>query len=158
MVRRPPGRDDEPRSLHVVGKAEDSRIPDPGPVLWQQFVEAKTQQPFCQSWLALQCRLIADVRSGLVLLGTPDRGPFTPVAVWPNAKHDVNHLTSAAEQALTERRGLLAKSDPARDADRSTSGTHHVAYPVDISSRLHAPGRPRSGVSTQTRTAAGQRG
>ena len=133
----PPGREDEPRSLHVVSKAADSRRSDQGHVLWQQFVEATTQQAFCQAWLALQSRLLADVRSGLVLLGTPDRGPFTPVAVWPNVKHNVKHLTPAAERALTERSGLLIKSDPSEDPDVSFPDSHHVAYPIEITGKLH---------------------
>jgi RND family efflux transporter MFP subunit len=121
----------------VVGKAADSRRPDPEHVLWQQFVEATTHQAFCQAWLALQSRLLEDVRSGLVLLGTADRGPFTPVAVWPNVKHDVKHLTPAAERALTERSGLLIKSDPAEDPSISSPDSYHVAYPIEISGKLH---------------------
>jgi RND family efflux transporter MFP subunit len=137
MVRIPPDREDEPRSLHVVGKSADSRRSDQEHVLWQQFVEATTHQAFCQAWLALQSRLLADVRSGLVLLGTADRGPFTPVAVWPNVKHDVKHLTPAAERALIERSGLLIKSDPSEDPDVSFPDSHHVAYPIEITGKLH---------------------
>ena len=137
MVQTPPDREDEPRSLHVVSKQEDSRRSDPEHVLWQQFAEAKTHQAFCQSWLALQCQILTDVRSSLVLLGTPDHGPFTPVAVWPNAKHDVNHLTAAAERALTERRGLLIKGHPSREAEGPLADTNQVAYPIDISDKLH---------------------
>jgi RND family efflux transporter MFP subunit len=137
MVRTPPDREDEPRSLHLVGKSADSRRPDLEHVLWQQFVEATSQQTFCQAWIALQSRLLPDVRSGLVLLGTPDRGPFTPVAVWPDIKHNVKHLTPAAERALTERSGLLIRSDPTENPENPFPDNYHVAYPIEIAGKLH---------------------
>jgi len=77
--------------------------------LWRQFVQATSPKAFCQSWLPLQCRMLRGVRCGMVLLGNSDRGPFTPVAVWPDAKLSMTHLTGAAERALRERRGLLSK-------------------------------------------------
>lgn len=43
--------------------------------LWTTFAEASTAAAFCQSWLALQCRMIDGVRAGMVLLGPPGRGP-----------------------------------------------------------------------------------
>ena len=137
MVRIPSGHEDKARSLHVVGKSAESLSPDTENALWQQFVEAPTHKAFCQSWLALQCRMLEDVRGSLVLLGTPDQGPFTPAAVWPNAKHSVKHLTAAAERALTERRGLLIKNDSSQDPENTSPESYHVAYPIEVSGRLH---------------------
>ena len=73
----------------------------------------------------------------MLLLGAPDRGPFTPVAVWPNAKHNVTHLTAAAEQALKERRGLLVKNDPSHSSQNPFPDSHQVAYPIEVSGNLH---------------------
>ena len=70
----------------------------------------------------------------MVLLGNPGRGPFTPVAVWPDAKLSMNHLTGAAERALKERRGLLIKADSAQN---TYPETYHVAYPIEVSGKLH---------------------
>ena len=89
------------------------------------------------SWLELQCRMIEDVRVSVVLLGTPDQGPFIPVAVWPNAKQSINHLTSAAERSLKERRGLLIRNDSSQDPENTFPESYHVAYPIEVSGKLH---------------------
>jgi biotin carboxyl carrier protein/GAF domain-containing protein len=101
-------------------------------LFWRQFVEAATPKAFCQSWLPLQCRMLKGVRCGMVLLGPADQGPFTPVAVWPDAKLTMSHLTGAAERALRERRGLLVAGEEAGEAENV-----HVAYPVEVSGSLH---------------------
>ena len=63
----------------------------------------------------------------MVLLGKPDSGPYTPVAVWPDAKLSMQHLTGAAERSLKERRGLLVEKDP--DPDRVYHCTFQL-FPV----------------------------
>jgi RND family efflux transporter MFP subunit len=98
-------------------------------LFWRHFVEATTPRAFCQSWLPLQCRMLDGVRCGMVLLGDPDTGPFSPVAVWPDAKLDMNHLTSSAEQSLRERRGLVI---PTENGD-----TVHLSYPIIVADQLH---------------------
>lgn len=101
-------------------------------LFWRQFVEATSPKAFCQSWLPLQCRMLKGVRCGMVLLGDPDRGPYSPVAVWPDAKLSMNHLTGAAERALKERRGLLIAGEETNPPENV-----HVAYPVEVSGKLH---------------------
>jgi len=105
--------------------------------LWRQFAEAATPKSFCQSWLPLQCRMLKGVRCAMVLLGDPDRGPFTPVAVWPDAKLNMNHLTGAAERALKERRGLLVESGATPNSENAHREGYHVAYPIEVSDKLH---------------------
>src|SRR5580765_3893971 len=99
----------------VVTEAVQSVEQEQEQRLWTTFGEAATVESFCQSWLALQCGMIGGVRSGMVILGPPNRGPFRPMAIWPLGKRNLKHLTKTAEQTLSERRGLLAKSesDPA---------------------------------------------
>src|SRR4030067_1037725 len=74
--------------------------------LWAALVEATTTEAFCQSWLALQCRMIAGVTGGMVLLGPADSGPYRPVAIWPDVRRNLTHLTGSADRALKDRRGL----------------------------------------------------
>lgn len=114
----------------------DTLVSDPDQSLWQEFAEATSPQKFCQSWLTLQCRMLGGVRSALVLLGPEERGPFTPVAVWPNLSFNVTHLTGAAERALRERRGLLLKNDLTDNTDTSLPENYHIAYPIETSGTL----------------------
>lgn len=104
-------------------------------LLWRQFAEAANPKAFCQNWLALQCRMLGGVRGAMVLLGEPDRGPFVPVAVWPDARVSMQHLTGAAERALKERRGLLVQGDS--QGGNVGPEACHVAYPVEVSGKIH---------------------
>ena len=106
-------------------------------LFWRRFAEATTPKAFCQSWLPLQCRMLKDVHSAMVLLGPADKGPFKPAAVWPDAKLKMHHLVGTAERSLHERRGLLVdrESDPG-GAIRMPEH-YHVAYPIEVSGKIH---------------------
>src|SRR6476646_8019750 len=75
---------------------------------WAAFAEASTIEAFCQSWLALQCRMMGGAQAGIILLGPPDRGPFRPVATWPDGSHNLTALSKTAERPLGDRRGEVA--------------------------------------------------
>ena len=101
---------------------------------WQKFASATNVDEFCQSWLAIQCRQIDGVIGGLVLMGPTGVGPFKPVAVWPDMRNDMRHLSKAAEQALVERRGLLLKQD---SEESGAASNFHVAYPLELNEQLY---------------------
>ncbi len=111
---------------------------DPDRALWAEFADAASADAFCQAWLALQCRMIPGVRGGVLLLGAPDQGPFTPVAAWPEPRRSkIQHLAGVAERALRERQGLLQERDVNRAADPADLGAHEVAYPIQVEGRIH---------------------
>lgn len=98
--------------------------------LWAVLATATGTEEFCQSWLAIQSRLIPGVSGGVVLLQVGSDGRYMPVAVWPDVRKDMSYLTQAAQRALMERRGLVEPSAAA-------SGGYHVAYPVEAAGALH---------------------
>jgi len=106
-------------------------------ILWAKFAEATTTEDFCQSWLSIQCQILEGVRRAMLLLGEPDHGPFKPVAIWPNLRHNVTHLSQAAERALKERRGLLIKNDSTFGIEDTTLEPYHIAYPLEVSGKVH---------------------
>lgn len=130
-------RGDDPRSIRSVDGSERSESSDQESDFWQQFATADTPRALCQSWLSLQCRVLKGVRCAMVLLGPPDQGPFSPVAVWPDAKLNLSHLAGAAERALRERRGLLIESDPESTPDIPFPENYQVAYPIEVSGKVH---------------------
>src|SRR6188472_3905267 len=79
-------------------------------VAWAKFSAAKDSAEFCASWLAILCMQIERVGGGLLLLGPDAKGAYTPAAVWPHPGIDMQHLSPAAERALTERRGIVISS------------------------------------------------
>ena len=137
MVRISENLGDGPHSLHTVSEPTDSHGSDPEQELWRQFDEATTPKSFCQSWLSLLCHIVKSIRSGMVLLGTPDRGPFSPAAIWPHPNFNIIHLTGAAEQALKERRGFLMKSDSAQSPEDVASESYHIAYPIEVAGKIY---------------------
>ena len=137
MVQIPSDLGDGPRSPFKVGETGDSQGSDSDQDLWRQFAEAATPRSFCQSWLSLQCYMLKGVRSALVLLGSPDRGPFTPAAIWPHSNFSVKHLTGAAERSLKERRGLLVKAKSAPSSENLVIESQHIAYPIEASGKIH---------------------
>ena len=103
--------------------------------LWTSFAEATTVEAFCRSWLALQCRMMGGVRAGMVLLGPPDRGPFRPVASWPDNRRPLKHLMKTVERTMAERRGLVVRGEPAEGEVQS--GHYEIGYPIQVSGVLH---------------------
>jgi hypothetical protein len=100
--------------------------------LWAVLASTEDAQQFCQSWLAIQCRLIPAVEGGLVLLLIESEGSYGPAAVWPDVRRDMSYLTHAAQRALVEQRGLVL---PASAANAAGDG-FHVAYPIEAVGKL----------------------
>lgn len=100
---------------------------------WGKFAESSGTAAFPALWLALLCSQIGATRSGLVLLGPPDRGPFTPAGIWPDASRDLTRLTPLAERALRERRGAANRRDP----DATGAAGYDISYPLVINGAMH---------------------
>ena len=103
--------------------------------IWTAFAEAATVEVFCRNWLALQCRMIEGARAGVVLLGPADRGPFSPVAIWPEGLQHLTQLTHTAERTLRERRGGVLPSEPMDGG--ILNGRYEIGYPVEVRGALH---------------------
>lgn len=103
---------------------------------WSAFATATSDAEFCQAWLALQCTAIAGVRAGLLLMRRPGTQAYVPAAVWPDVRRDVSYLTTAAQRALTDRRGTVVGLAEA-EREFVAPGTVHVAYPVEAEGEVH---------------------
>ncbi|QSA98386.1 efflux RND transporter periplasmic adaptor subunit [Methylococcus sp. EFPC2] len=104
---------------------------------WSEFAEATAPVAFCQAWLKILARQIDAMSVGLVLLKTAEDGAYVPAAIWPEALIDVTYLTSAAQQALMERRGVeVYPADPA-SGGAGPSGLTQIALPIETDDQLH---------------------
>lgn len=101
-------------------------------VFWKLFAEASTADMFCRQWLALQCTMISETKGGVVFFGPPDRGPFHPVASWPNSHAKLTHLTQIAQQTMAKRCELVVKSEPDTLGQRSIGGRYVVGSPIQV--------------------------
>jgi RND family efflux transporter MFP subunit len=106
--------------------------PDPGAALdevdglWRALLAGKEAE-YLEGWLGLQCRMIAGVRHGVLVLGPADLGPFAPKAAWPSGEAAVRHLAELAENALAERRPLILR----------LAGSLGLACPIQVDGHLH---------------------
>lgn len=121
----PPGARPAPGALAPAG--QDA-------ALWAVLASAADAREYCQSWLAIQCRLIPGVLGGVVLLRLPNAESYSAVAVWPDVRRDMSHLTPVAQQALAERRGIVA---PRKDAPDPAAPSLYIGYPVEAVGVLH---------------------
>lgn len=120
-------------------------------VLWAAFAKATTIEDFCRNWLALQCRMIEGVQAGIVLFGPADRGPFSPVAIWPVELQHLTQLTHTAERTLAERRRLVVCGEPTEGGTQN--GPSELGYPIEVCGSLHGAVvlevTPRSGTEIE---------
>ena len=97
--------------------------------LWQKFRNATEPDEFMETWLAILCRQISGVASGMVMLGEPDTGPYTPIAFWPERAADEG-LTAIAERALSQRQGISTGTTGSRMVQL-------IASPLIVNERLY---------------------
>jgi hypothetical protein len=103
--------------------------------LWAVLASAADAREYCQSWLAIQCRLIPAVAGGVVLLRLEGQDTYSAVAVWPDVRRDMSYLTPTAQKALVERRGVVSPHSKAGEGAPPTS--LFVGYPVEAVGVLH---------------------
>jgi hypothetical protein len=101
--------------------------------LWAVLASANDAREYCQSWLAIQCRLIAGVVGGVVLLRPEGTDSYSAVAVWPDVRRDMAYLTPTAQKALVERRGVVTPNKAGAAAPTSV----HIGYPVEAVGHLY---------------------
>ena len=101
---------------------------------WSRFTAARGRSEFHASWLSILCLQVERVSGALLLLGPDAEGTYTPAAIWPDASHDLRHLSAAAERALSERRGVVISADGSSVLGRDKVA--HVGYPIEVDGLL----------------------
>lgn len=99
--------------------------------------EAASREVFARCWLILQCTQIPGASRGVIVLGEADHGPFAPVAFWPEGKGGNLGLTTAAELAIEERRGVLRDARQGAPTTDSRTDFCHIAFPFLIDGQLY---------------------
>lgn len=148
MAEKPPLKHDE----HPI--AEEGSIAYLDHSLWCQLAEAKTDEDFYSSWIGLQSRMIDGIHYGMVVIGPSEKGPFTPIALWPKEIQEFQNLTTVTERTLQERKGIVIRDDTDKETILSENVHFHIAYPVRVMGKLHGAAAfeimPRSQDQLQT--------
>lgn len=96
---------------------------------WSALAADSQRGSFAQAWLLLQAGQLQGARHGVMVMGDPDHGPFEPVAWYPapNGASAAAILEDVVNQALQEGEAAVA----------SQKGGTQIAYPLQVSGRLH---------------------
>lgn len=86
------------------------------------------------AWLEILNALIAGMRQGLVVLGSPAGTGFAPSAIWPRASKPSRALMAAADAAVRGGRVVIERGAPTRDAD--AAGVVTIGYPITFDGRV----------------------
>jgi multidrug resistance efflux pump len=98
-----------------------------------QLLSSRDISGFANAWLGLQCqRLGQGVNCGLVVLGTPNKGPFAPVAIWPAGVLGSPLLVKSVETSISQRKPTTHSGSRPKSESQSESRIDVVALPVVV--------------------------
>ena len=128
--------------MGVPSNSESRGVLDPAEstsdsAIWRDFAEAASPEAFYRGWLAIQCRMIPGVGIGVIFAAPSPGARFAPTASWPEGRRTPAHLGEAAEQALTERRGIVLKREAGDDSATPGRDRYDVAYPIQADGNLY---------------------
>ena len=77
------------------------KIDNNGADSWRQLKDSIDSKVFAQAWVQTQAEIIGSaIKSGVVILGTPEQEAFKPYAVWPDRSAVTEQLISAIESVV----------------------------------------------------------
>jgi multidrug resistance efflux pump len=105
--------------------------------IWANLKSSRDPESCSTAWLELLSRRIgpALVR-GVVVLGTPNTGPFSPVAIWPKGALGSPSLVGAIEKAIGGRRGVVEGGRKAPGEDDPRRKLDIVAQPLIVDEQV----------------------
>ncbi len=115
----------------IAPDPDTETVPGAQQTLWSRLAEAGATehfdaQQFYAAWLAVQSTMIPGISQSVMVLGTPDIGPFSPVAVWPPEEEVPTLLAEVADMALQSRQASVLYWDQTG-----------IAYPILLNGHLH---------------------
>lgn len=103
--------------------------------LWKQFSDADKLETAAQTWLSLQCAMLSGVIRGVLVIGKPDSGSYSPISFWPEEHRGSLGLTEVVDLVLHERRGVL-RDQGQFDAELNLH-VCHMGHPLMLGPQLY---------------------
>lgn len=101
--------------------------------VWARTAAQVSAEAFHAAWLGQLCASVAGVRSGVLVVGIPDIGPFAPQAFWPDPAAGAAGLADVAERALGSRAPLWLELPGTHDGAMLLA----LAVPLIFEEQLH---------------------
>jgi RND family efflux transporter MFP subunit len=113
-----------------------SRKADEG-TSWVELNAGRDAEAFAAEWLKLQAEIIGpDLQCALVILGTPDQGPFAPIAIWPVGSPGSPMLVSSVETAMAKRQIVQNSGVRAAAGNRPRLKVDVIAFPLLLDNQI----------------------
>jgi RND family efflux transporter MFP subunit len=87
-----------------------------------------------QNWLTLQCKMISGVMRAIVLLRAGESGALQPVAFFPERLDEAGELQTAAQRAMSTRRGTIQPSNQTGGA--GAPAVEYAALPIFLNEQM----------------------
>lgn len=100
--------------------------------LWSKLETSDDLADFGAAWLALLCQRIGGASRAVLILRSDLHGQLEPFAYWPKGRAATAGLSSAAETALRENRGVARAPKSDTDNDHANPQAVDVAQPIRL--------------------------
>lgn len=100
--------------------------------LWSKLENSDDLEDYAAAWLALMCQRIPGTSRAVLILKSRQHGQLEPVAYWPKGRAATAGLSSAAETALREGRGVAQAAKPGEGRAGRAPDVVNVAQPVRV--------------------------
>jgi len=108
----------------------ESKENEPG--IWHILNNTSSPEEYTTAWLNIQCSRLENVHRAIVVFGAPDRGPFSPIAVWPEAATGSPRILLAIESVVATKSSCILNTE---DVDVVNSD-NVIATPILVDNRI----------------------
>ncbi len=121
-----------PAHLQVIkDEASSGQSADP----WARLRDAADLKSYTAAWLEIQTTMLSGAVQAVVVLGKANRGPFAPVALWPEKSPGSPGLVIATEAAISQRRAVVQSRKFKASGQKQKRDA--IACPLVIDDQLH---------------------
>ena len=106
--------------------------------VWAELGSSGNSASWCKAWLEILSRRIgAPMLRGVVVLGAPDAGPFSPVAIWPVGALGSPALVGGIEKAIGRREGIVEAGKRAPVEEDNARKIDVISHPLIVDGQVY---------------------
>ena len=106
--------------------------------VWAELGSSGNSASWCKAWLEILSRRIgAPLLRGVVVLGAPDTGPFSPVAIWPVGALGSPALVGGIEKAIGRREGIVEAGKRAPVEEDNARKIDVISHPLIVDGQVY---------------------
>lgn len=99
---------------------------------WERLYSAQDAKEYSIAWLEILCKTVSNVHQGVVIYGNSERGPFAPVAIWPQDASGNPTFAKLVETSINNRQTIIQNAKTAQGKQEYS----YVVYPLLVDGKL----------------------